>query len=122
MPNIQFNYQYRDAHGSKRCREVIFGNPDSLELEQIQLKLEQAFWETEFFIAQQIRIPEAFLYLDGSLDANIDHCFHHLDSLTITSCPPTDTYGRSIREFVEEVAHEASLGWKFFDPVQVFGK
>ena len=120
MANIQFDYQYRDAGGSKASDFVIFANPDDLEPEEVKLRLEQALWDREFFIADQIRIPEVFLYLDGRVDDVVDHCFHHFDSLVPTSSAETDAHKRSIREFVHEVESQSSLGWRVFDPVERF--
>ncbi len=124
MANIQFDYQYRDAGGSKACDSVIFANPDNLDMEAIKLRLERALWETEFFIADQIRIPELFLYSDGSICETLDHCFHTFDGLETTSQSPTDTHNRSIGEFIQEVEYNGSLGlgWCLFDPVQRFGR
>ena len=117
MENVQLHYQYRDAHGSKRCAYVIFANPDNLKPEEIELRLERALWEGEFFVADQIRIPEVFLYLDGTLDDELDHCFHHFDSVDLTSETPTDKYNRSIRQFIREVEDQSQRGWQLFDPI-----
>ena len=120
MNNVQFDYQYRDAQGSKACSYVVFTNPDNLDLVEIQLSLENVFWETEFFVADQIRIPELFLSVAGYADPNLDHCFHHFDSLVLTSLPATDSHNRSVREFVSEVQHQSLIGWQLFDPVRRF--
>jgi hypothetical protein len=120
MQNIQFEYQYRDAQGSKACNQVIFTNPDDLEPEEITLRLERAFWEAEFFVAHQIRIPEVFLDVDGYPDENLDHCFHHLDFVVLTSDPPTDSHNRSVRQFICEVEQQSLIGWRLFDPAERF--
>lgn len=52
-------------------------------------RLQKAMREMEFFIADQIRIPEVFLCLKGSFDPEVDHCFHHFDSVDETEQPPT---------------------------------
>ena len=122
MNNIQFEYQYRDAQGSKACNQIIFTNPENLEPEKIRLSLERAFWDNEFFVADQIRIPEVFLSVEGYPDESLDHCFHHFDSLELTSHPPTDYYNRSIREFMCEVERQSLIGWRLFDPAQQFGR
>jgi len=119
MNNIQFDYQYRDAYGSKACDYIVFPNPENISAEEITSRLEQAFWDSEFFIAGQIRIPELFLYLSDAYDPEIDHCFHHFDSVTIVPDPLTDVHNRTIGEFITEVESQASLGWKLFDPWSV---
>lgn len=120
MSNIRFEYQYRDAGGSKACGSVTFANPDNLTHEEIQTRLEEACWETEFFVADQVRIPEIFLYIEEPGDDALDHCFHHLDSVVATSDLSTDLQDRSIREFVCEVESQAALGWRLFDPIKRF--
>lgn len=107
MNNVQFEYQYRDAQGSKACNQIIFTNPENLEPEEIRLSLERAFCDAEFFVADQIRIPEVFLSVEGYPDDNLDHCFHHFDSLVLTSHPSTDSHHRSIRDFICEVERQS---------------
>src|SRR5258708_38788552 len=118
MNNIRFDYQYRDAHGSKKCDFVVFANPENLGVEEIIARLEQALWDSEFFIARQIRVSDLFLYLNDRPDPEIDHCFHHFDSVKIVSDPVTDLQNRTVREFIHEVETQSSFGWKLFDPAQ----
>jgi hypothetical protein len=67
------------------------------------------------FIAHQVRVPEVFLAAEDKLTPD-DHCFHEFDSVENTSDIPNDPSGRSIREFMAEVAGEAENGWRAFDP------
>src|SRR5262249_17042651 len=119
-PNIRFDYQYRDAGGSKTCNFVVFANPDDLCVEDIRRRIENALQETEFFIVDQVRIPEMFLYTNGSPDAELDHCFHHFDSVEETDNDPSDLHRRSINSFLGEVEFQSKRGWQAFDPQQRF--
>lgn len=119
--NIQFDYRYQDAGGWKQCDFIVFANPDNIPLDEIRRRLQMALWETEFFIAHQIRIPEIFLYLDGLVDEEVDHCFHYWDSVEITNSEPSDLCERSIGQFLEEVELQSNHGWQLFDPCQRFG-
>jgi hypothetical protein len=118
--NIQFDYRYQDAGGWKNCDSVVFVNPDNIPVDEIRARIQVSLWETEFFIAHQIRIPEIFLYLDGSIDEKVDHCFHHYDSAEETNSAPSDLYQRSIGQFLEEVELQSNRGWQIFDPCQRF--
>jgi len=118
MLNIRIDYEYRDARGAKACRSVVLRNPDNLMLSEIRTRLEAALWEKEFFIADQIRLSEAFLFLEGPSVDELDHCFHHLDAVEVASQEATDTYKRSVDNFLREVELQAALGWRLFDPAK----
>lgn len=116
MSNITFNYLYRDGSNYKKWAEVVFSNVDGLPAELITRQLRESFLEDGLFIAHQVRIPEVFLAQEYSLTED-DHCFHEFADAEVTPDAPNDTYGRSIREFVVEVAREANKGWRAFDPL-----
>jgi hypothetical protein len=115
MSNIKFQYLYRDAGNYKQSGEVVFSNEDRLGTTVLAKELGEAFLEDGLFIAHQVRIPEIFLATDGLLTSD-DHCFHEFDSVEDTCDAPNDKYGRSIREFVDEVMREAHRGWSAFIP------
>lgn len=110
--NTRFNYLYRDASNYKSCGSVVFrgGIDDTLSG-----RLAAALESTEFFIADQIRIPEVFL-LDWPLDQD-DHCWHWFSDTELTNDAPDDTHGRTIGEFIAEVERASTDGWKIFDPL-----
>jgi hypothetical protein len=113
--NVKLNYLYRDGSNYKKWAEVVFLGSDNLAIEAIAKELGDAFLEDGIFIAHQVRIPEVFLAAEDQLTSD-DHCFHEFESVESTSDAPNDLCGRSIREFMEEVAKEASRGWRAFDP------
>jgi len=113
--NIKFNYLYRDASNFKKWASVVFANPDSLSVNDIGDSLRNNFLPDQLFIAHQIRIPQAFLFVEYSLTVE-DHCFHEFYSVEITSEAPNDICDRSILGFIVEVHTEACLGWVPFDP------
>jgi hypothetical protein len=117
MNNVKFNYLYRDASNYKKFASVVFSNPSRMSPLAVSKSLEDAFWVDGLFIANQIRVPEVFLFTkcDISID---DHCFHQFHSIELTSQSPTDIHGRSIGVFVAEVANEAKRGWEAFDPLE----
>jgi hypothetical protein len=117
MNNVKFNYLYRDASNFKKFASVVFSNPSGMNPLAVSKSLEDAFWVDGLFIADQIRVPEVFLFTkcDISID---DHCFHQFQSIELTLQVPTDTHGRSIGDFVAEVVKEAKRGWEVFDPLE----
>jgi hypothetical protein len=115
MSNVKFHYLYRDGSNYKKWAEVVFSNADDLSADVITRVLRDAFLEDGLFIAHQVRIPEVFLASDDELTFD-DHCYHEFESVESTSAAPNDPYGRSIRDFMEEVAKEAKRGWRAFNP------
>ena len=112
---MKFNYLYRDAGNYKKWGEVIFRNSEEMSIEEVSTRLAKGFDSGSLFIAGQIDIPEVFLYLEWDLSVD-DHCFHEFYSIEQSVELPTDTRGRSIRIFVEEVEFESKRGWHVFDP------
>jgi hypothetical protein len=115
MGNIKFSYLYRDAGNYKKWADVVFSNPDGLAPEAVIKVLKDAFLQDGLFIARQIRIPEAFLFDQGDATSD-DHCFHELGSVEASLEVPSDSYSRSIDQFIAEVEREAKRGWLAFDP------
>lgn len=121
MPNIKFSYLYRDAGNYKKWADVVFSNQDEVALESVARSLKAAFLQDGLFIADQIRIPEAFLFDRGDTTSD-DHCFHEFNSVEISPDDANDQYSRSIDEFIAEVNREATHGWIAFDPHDILRK
>jgi hypothetical protein len=119
MKNIRFQYLYRDGSNYKKWAAVVFSNDDGLPADEITEALRTAFSGKELFIATQIRVPEVFLARKFSLSPD-DHCFHEFSSVEATDDLPDDRHARSIDQFITEVAREANLGWRTFDPQDPF--
>ena len=115
MPNIKFNYLYRDAGNYKKWTDVVFSNPDRLTLEAAAKALKDAFLEDGLFIAHQVRVPEVFLFSRGNATSD-DHCFHEFSAVEESLEDPNDPFSRSISQFIAEVKREAKSGWAAFDP------
>jgi hypothetical protein len=115
MANARFKYMYRDGANYKKWGTVIFSNPEGVSLASIQARLQNAFLADDTFVADQIRIPEVFLFPDWPIDQN-DHCLHEFVSLEDTSDATNDKYARSILAFVLEIETAAKIGWCGFTP------
>ena len=115
MENAEFTYLYRDAGNYKKSGRVIFSNREGLDIDSASKELRQLFLPDGLFIARQIRLPEVFLYERGKFTED-DHCFHEFNALNPSSDTANDLNRRSIRDFLMEVAREASRGWQTLSP------
>jgi hypothetical protein len=75
MENIEVAYLYRDGGNHKKRGSVIFSNPNGVTPESVEVELRRAFLEDDLFIADQIRVPEVFLFVGGQFSFD-DHCYH----------------------------------------------
>lgn len=105
--NIKFSYCYCDAGNYKNWGEVIFTNPNSLALSDVQQILTKRFISQELFIAEQVRVPT--LYFEDFSDD--DHGFHLFSDIEFTPSPTNSPEGRSIDEFLESVQRASKDGW-----------
>ena|ERR1700688_2324878 len=115
MSNVKLHYLYRDGSNHKKWAEIVFLGDDSLPVQFVAARLRKSFMVGGLFIAHQVRVPEVFLAAEDHLTFD-DHCFHEFESVEATSAAPTDPCGRTIREFMTEVAREAKRGWRAFNP------
>jgi hypothetical protein len=115
MSNVKVHYLYRDGSNYKKWAEIVFFGDDGLSIESATKGLRAAFLPDGLFIAHQVRVPEVFLAAEDQLTPD-DHCFHEFESAEATSDAPNDRCGRTIREFIAEVAKEATRGWRAFNP------
>jgi hypothetical protein len=96
MPNIKFNYLYRDVGNYKKFHTVIFANPvgiDVLILESlIKSKL---IWETWFY-ADKWKLPEIFTDI---IDFRVDPTWHEFESIEYTDELADDNF--NLIEFME---------------------
>lgn len=114
IANIKFVYLYRDGANFKSWNDVVFKNPNQLPLEEIESSLISNFLPDKLFVANQIFIPEKFLFLEGDF-SNFDHCYHEFDRVEACEEKPTDALNRSIAIFLRDVRLVSEQGWKAFD-------
>jgi hypothetical protein len=114
VTNIRFNYLYRDGSNYKSWGEVIFLNSENLAVNEIIVRLLDAFLPDKQFIADQISIPEIFLFINEKITKD-DHCYHEFDCIEICEEDATDSLERSISDFLREVETASKQGWKAFD-------
>ena len=117
MDNIKFNYLYRDASNYKKWADIVFANPYHLSLSAASRAIRNVLWPEDLFVANQIRVPEVFLFAKGDISSD-DHCFHEYYGVEKSAQTPSDKYGRTASEFVAEIITEAKNGWRVFDPLE----
>ena len=113
--NVRLTYMYRDGANYKKWNSVVFSNPERVGVASIKDRLQAAFLVDDAFVADQVRLPEVFLYSDGQIDRD-DHCLHEFCSIEKTLDTANDTHSRSILAFVLEVEAVAKIGWCGFTP------
>jgi hypothetical protein len=115
MNNVEFSYLYREGGNYKKFGRVVFSNPDQIACTAIEKALTEAVLEDGLFIADQVRVPEVFLFANGELSFD-DHCYHEFDAVRPTEQESTDPHFRTIRQFLSEVVQQGRRGWRVFDP------
>jgi len=115
MNNVEFVYLYRDGGNYKKWGKVVFANPDRLDCQSVERQLRQAFLQDGLFIANQIGVPDVFLY-DGGKFSSDDHCYQEFDTVRPTPGVVDDAEGRSLSRFLIDVIRESKAGWRAFDP------
>lgn len=113
--NSVFGYLYRDGSNYKAWGEVVFAGAPSDEL---RTRIVEALSDHEFFIAEQIRVPECFF--DSWPRYEDDHCWHEFNSLEADDRQPDDEFGRTIEQFVADIERASASGWNVFDPHERF--
>ena len=108
--NTRVEYLYRDGSNYKQWGVVVFRGVCDATLSR---RLFETLDHGEFFIANQVRLPELF-FTDRPLYAD-DHCWHEMAEVIATSAVPDDPLDRTIEEFVKEVEGASRVGWVVFD-------
>lgn len=84
MPNIQFNYRYRDSANYKKHGFVVFANPQNLSLEAVESIIKTRLIDGEFFYADEWNLPELFL---ETCDFRFDPTWHEFENIEFTNGP-----------------------------------
>lgn len=79
--NIKFSYLYRDAGNYKIFSEVIFANPNSLSIQDMEHLIRSKLIDGEWFYAKDWGLSN--LHFED-WDEDIDHGFHEFENLSPT--------------------------------------
>ena len=98
MPNIMLSYMYRDGANYKNHNDIVFANPLSKELTEIEQSIKSELIDREWFYANKWNVPD--LHFE-KWDEEIDHSYHEFESISYTTDLPTDN--RTIDQFISEI-------------------
>ena len=84
MPNIKFNYLYRDGGNYKNFNSIIFENDEPTSIEELELLVKSKLVYGEWFYADQWKVPEIFL---STFDFKNDPTWHEFKSVEYSSEP-----------------------------------
>jgi hypothetical protein len=81
MPNIKFNYLYRDACNYKKFNSVIFANPQNIEVPTVEALISSKLIFCHWFYTDQWQVPD--LHFD-TWNNDLDHTFHEFENVEYT--------------------------------------
>jgi hypothetical protein len=84
MPNIKFNYLYRDSANYKKIGYVIFANPNKIELAELEKLIKSKLINELWFYADEWKLPVLFT---ECLDFRINPTWHEFEGLEYTDEP-----------------------------------
>ena len=84
MPNIQFNYLYRDAANYKNYGFLVFNNLEKLDLKPLEILIKSKLIDSQFFVANDWQVTH--LHFEN-WDEQTDHTWHEFESVEFTSKP-----------------------------------
>jgi len=125
MPNIRFDYMYRDGGNNKNHGEAVFANRSSLPLDQIERRIKAALQDGEYFIAWQVKIEELFF----ETPSGDDHPWQEFKGVEVTTTHPAYDPAnwvihrhaqhllgrRDITEFLADLEQASEAGWDTAD-------
>jgi hypothetical protein len=98
MPNINFEYLYRDGSNGKNYADVVFANPDNIDLQKASAIIHTHLIDQTYICAHQWRLKNLFF---GVFDDAIDHTWHGFVAITPTGAPATELM--TVKEFLAGV-------------------
>lgn len=98
-PNIQFNYLYRDGGNYKSYGSVVFANPESLSLTEVEKKIKACLIDGEFFDPRKWKLTPI---TPENWDSELDHSWSEFESIHPTT--QAVTASRTVGDFLAEIA------------------
>lgn len=104
MPNIKFNYLYRDGGNYKNFNNIVFNNPQNVLLPALEELIRSKLIFDHWFYVDQWQLPDLHF---GTWDNELDHTFHEFESVEYTD-EPADA-GTDIALFINILKNLPSL-------------
>jgi len=99
MPNIKFNYLYRDGANYKNFSSVIFENPDGTSIDVLQNIIKPKLIDETWFYVDQWNLPDLHF---ATWNNEFDHTWHEFESIEYTSEAPNATI--TLAELTKRIA------------------
>ncbi len=99
--NIRFEYLYRDAANYKNWGEVVFSNHQQLKPSLIETKIKQHLIDSEFFVAEAVKLP---LLKFAERIESLDHDWHQFHAVIPTNEPVDDLEKRDISVLIDSLS------------------
>ncbi|RFZ93003.1 hypothetical protein D0C36_16595 [Mucilaginibacter conchicola] len=96
MPNIRFNYLYRDGGNYKIFGNIVFKNHLNLPLQYIQPQIVSNLIDETWFYAEKWKLP--ILYCNLSID---DPTWHEFESIEYTKAKGTTDISEFLQLFAD---------------------
>jgi len=104
MPNIRFNYRYRDGANYKNHGFVIFDNRQNLSPDYLQQLIKSKLIEETWFYVDQWQLPDLHF---GTWDNEIDHTWHEFENVEYTNEAPNVIL--NISDFITAIKRTKSI-------------
>jgi len=101
--NIRFEYLYRDGGNYKQFGDVVFANPEGIEIQRLENLVQEALIGEMNFIAEDLHLP--LLYF--SEKNSDDHGWHEFDSIHETDEEVSDL--RTVSKFIAQLNESCKL-------------
>jgi hypothetical protein len=98
MANVSFSYMYRDGANYKNPSEVIFGNPENVDLQEAEKIIKSKLIDETWFYVERWGLKDLHF---TTWDNEIDVTWHEFNALELTDELPTDA--RMFKQFLAQI-------------------
>ncbi len=82
--NIKFSYLYRDGANYKNYNQIIFSNPNSINLLEIEKLIREKLIDGKWFYCKEWNVPDIH-FKEFSYDSEIDVDWHEFEAIEETN-------------------------------------
>ncbi|GHU14114.1 hypothetical protein FACS189441_3040 [Betaproteobacteria bacterium] len=100
--NILFKYLYRDAGNFKKFNEIVFDNPNNLDVKDVIDKIQSKLIDATWFYASMARVPDMH-FVEFKYNDELDVAWHEFEVCEETCEESNDFFLRDIEAFIDEL-------------------
>ena len=82
--NIKFCYLYRDGSNYKNFNEIVFSNPNSINLLEIEKLVREKLIDDKWFYSKEWNVPDTH-FKEFAYDSEIDVDWHEFEAIEETT-------------------------------------